>query len=82
MVWCVPPSSAIIRVVGELGVLRSLQHIVEALKHGTGYKLRSDNNVSQMKPKTTQLEAVHCWCCQAVKVVQKEHWLFCGKNHL
>ena len=71
-----------IKAVGELGFLRSLLHIVEALKRGPGDTLRSDNNVSKMKPKPTQSEAVHCWCCQAVKVVQKEDWPFCEKNHL
>ena len=81
MAWCFPPSSAIIKAVGELGVLRSLQHIVEALKRGPGDKLRSDDNVIPMKPKTAQLETVHSWCRRVVKAVQKEHWRFCEKKH-
>ena len=52
MAWFVPPSSAIIKVVGELGVLCVLQHIVEAVEHGPGDKLQPDNNVSPIKPKT------------------------------
>ena len=82
MAWSVPPSSAIIKVVGELGVLCTLRHIVEAVEHGLGGKLQSDNNVSPIKPKTTQFEGVQCWCCHAMKVVQNEHWLLCEKNHL
>ena len=59
MAWFVPPSSTIIRAVGGLGVLRTLQHIVEALEHGPGDRLQPDNNVSPIKPKTTQFEGVH-----------------------
>ena len=53
MAWFVPPSSAVIRAVGELGVLRTLQHKVEAVDHGPEDKLQPDNNVSPMKPKLT-----------------------------
>ena len=82
MTWSVPPSSAIIRAVGKLGVLRTLQHVVEAVEHGPGDKLQPDNNVTPIKPKATQFEAVHCGCWQAMKVVQNEHWLLWEKNHI
>ena len=63
------------------GFQRTLQHIVEAVEHGPGDKLQPDNNVGPMKPEPTQFEALHCWCCHAMKVVQNEHWLLWEKNH-
>ena len=53
--------SAIIRAVGESGVLRRLGDTVEAVVHGPGDEPPPDNNVGLLNPKRMHLEAVDSW---------------------
>ena len=71
-----------IRAVCELGVLQTLQYMVQAVVHGPGHEPPPDDEKGRLKPKKTQLEAIGCWCRLALKVGQKEHLLLWEKNHL
>ena len=71
--WFVPRSSAIIKSVCELGVSQTMQYIVQAGQHGLGDGSPLYNDVDHSKPKSMQLDAIGCCCCQALKVGQKEH---------
>ena len=72
------------RLYNQVGlcVRQMLQYMVQVVEHGPGDEPPLNNHVDRLKPKRMQLEAIGCWCRQALKVGPKQHLLLWGKNDL